>query len=254
MYGKYPRSAYVAYLNPAPGKEAEFNYWHNYIHVPDILGLGVFDRVYRFEAIVDAKASATPPGITRRGKYLVVWESDYADLREAIVEVHRATERLRASGRMWPVGETVWAQPFFAVGPAKPYNHKPVTFLESVHVNCGSPGREEEFNRWYNDLHLPEFLGSGYVHSAYRFERYDPPQEGEERFLALYESSVDLAKREAFAGELRKKALSIWYEQVGENRLKVRQQAGQPPRPRDLIMERVRPNGIWRLVWPQVEA
>ena len=54
--------------NPLPGKEAEFNYWYN-VHIPDGLGWGIFDRVYRYKAIED-----------RPERFLAIWESDYTDL------------------------------------------------------------------------------------------------------------------------------------------------------------------------------
>ena len=242
MYGKYPRSAVVAFINPTPGEEDEFNDWFNHTHVPDILGLGVFDRIYRYEAIDEPKA-----------RYLAVWESDYVDLKEAMEEVRRATEELRARGRLLPGGETVWAQPFVAVGPAKPQKLNPVTFISISQTSCQNPSREEEFNQWYNDMHLPEFLATGYFHTAYRYRRYDSPQEGEGMFLALYESDVDLSKCAAIFQEIREKYMPIWYEVVSEHVRKVRQQGGQP-RPHDLVFESVPGwTGIWRPIWPQVE-
>ena len=53
MQGKHPRSIYIVLTNPLPGKEAEFNYWYNYVHIPDGLAWGIFDRVYRYKAIED---------------------------------------------------------------------------------------------------------------------------------------------------------------------------------------------------------
>lgn len=46
-----------------------------------------------------------------------------------------------------------------------------------------SPGKEEEFNRWYNEKHLPEVLGCPGFLSAARYEC----TAGEPRYLAMYE-------------------------------------------------------------------
>ena len=32
--------------------------------------------------------------------------------------------------------------------------------------DCSDPSREEEFNRWYDDIHLPDVLSTGLYHAA----------------------------------------------------------------------------------------
>lgn len=63
-------------------------------------------------------------------------------------------------------------------------------YLYVVLTNCKNPVREEEFNRWYSEIHLPDVLrvpgfisASRYVNSRWK--------EGEPRFLALYEIQTD---------------------------------------------------------------
>jgi len=46
-----------------------------------------------------------------------------------------------------------------------------------------APGAEEEFNRWYDERHLPEILACPGFRSAQRFEC----RGGEPRYLAIYE-------------------------------------------------------------------
>lgn len=242
MYGRYPRSVRLEYTNPIPGKEDEFNYWYNYIHVPDILSIGVFDRVYRYKAIGEAKS-----------EYLSIWESDFVDLKGAMGQARDSLDRLKTQGRLWPVSQPIETLYFFATGPSTPYNRKPVTFLYTAYTNCGNPGREDEFNQWYDELHLKEFLDTGYCHTAYRHERYDKPQEGEGRFLGIYESDVDLANQKAFASKIREQYRPIWYEPLGGPRLMIKQQQNQPSRPRDLVLESLRAE-IWLPVWPSVDA
>jgi hypothetical protein len=52
--------------------------------------------------------------------------------------------------------------------------------LTSVDI---SPGAEDEFNRWYNEKHLPEILACPGFLSATRFEC----AQGEPRYIAVYE-------------------------------------------------------------------
>ena len=53
-------------------------------------------------------------------------------------------------------------------------------------------GRDEEFNRWYNDVHLGDVLGiEGFV-AAQRFElKGMPGADSPHRYLALYEIETD---------------------------------------------------------------
>jgi hypothetical protein len=55
------------------------------------------------------------------------------------------------------------------------------------------PGREEEFDRWYREEHLPDLLGVDGVIAAQRFEfatAFGSPGP-DHRYLALYEVEAD---------------------------------------------------------------
>lgn len=55
------------------------------------------------------------------------------------------------------------------------------------------PGREEEYNRWYDGQHLPDVLSlDGFV-AAQRFRLADsePAQDAPHRYLAVYEVEAD---------------------------------------------------------------
>jgi len=59
-----------------------------------------------------------------------------------------------------------------------------------VHTNP-SEGQEEEYNRWYDEVHIPEVLQvPGFV-SASRLAIAQPDAEAPYRYLALYEMETD---------------------------------------------------------------
>lgn len=59
-----------------------------------------------------------------------------------------------------------------------------------VLTNC-PPGREAEFNEWYNNTHIPDILQlPGFV-AATRYQIVGEPRQGQGRFLALYEVESD---------------------------------------------------------------
>jgi antibiotic biosynthesis monooxygenase (ABM) superfamily enzyme len=71
----------------------------------------------------------------------------------------------------------------------------PARILMQVRVNI-APEKEQAFNEWYNNVHVPEILACPGFLSGRRFRRIS----GDEiRYMALYElESLDAVKSEAY--------------------------------------------------------
>ncbi len=63
-------------------------------------------------------------------------------------------------------------------------------WIVAVESNCADPAREDEFNRWYNETHLPDVLETPEVVTAIRYENLDPSG-GQAKYLALYVVDAD---------------------------------------------------------------
>ncbi len=61
---------------------------------------------------------------------------------------------------------------------------KPILYLVALSFN-GSQ-REQEFNKWYNEVHVPDVLKAPGVIGATRYEAIRA-QEAQPRYLAIYE-------------------------------------------------------------------
>ena len=59
-------------------------------------------------------------------------------------------------------------------------------WLLVAETNCSVPGREEEYNNWYNTIHIPDVLETPGILNATRYECEEPP-EGHGRFLTTYD-------------------------------------------------------------------
>lgn len=59
-------------------------------------------------------------------------------------------------------------------------------WLLIVESNCADPDREQDFNEWYNNTHLPDMLELSSVIRATRYENMNPG-DGEAKYVALYE-------------------------------------------------------------------
>jgi len=51
-----------------------------------------------------------------------------------------------------------------------------------------APGREQQFNRWYDEVHIPEVLQIGPITACQRFKIVDAQMQPQtHRYLAIYE-------------------------------------------------------------------
>ena len=64
--------------------------------------------------------------------------------------------------------------------------------LAVVLVNCKDPAQEADFDRWYNEVHLPDVCNPGVFPRATRYENPNAAGGDEQpRYLALYETDRD---------------------------------------------------------------
>ena len=193
MEGRYPTGLLFVITNCSdPSKEEEFNYWYNHIHLPDLTASGVFQNAMRF-----ASAEAGPGD----GRYIATYETFWEDVPNAWSALQKHTSKLREQGRSFPSLEVVVAGAFKKLGGEFCGAKRPTRGLLAVTSNCSDPAREDEFNSWYNDIHIPDILDSGLYNAAYRYEALDPQATGV-KYLAIYETdSSDPGKA---GNELRK--------------------------------------------------
>ncbi len=63
-------------------------------------------------------------------------------------------------------------------------------YITVVGTNCADPAKEKEFNDWYDNIHLPDVIETPGFIGATRYEN-TAPQEGEPKYLAIYEIETD---------------------------------------------------------------
>src|SRR3972149_10841046 len=99
-------------------------------------------------------------------------------------------------------------------------------YLFVVMTNSGE-GKDAEFNRWYDNQHIPDVLRVPGMKSAHRFRLQDGPgAEGTPRYLTLYEVDEEPAKVMAEIGKrvntpqmamtdaMGQGTKTLWYEEV----------------------------------------
>ena len=160
MEGRYSRGILLAITYcKDPSAEEEFNYWYNHMHLHDVTAPGVYSHAARF-------VNTNPkPG---EGKYIALYETDLEDLSAAWASDRENSASLRAKGRYSPHLGVVFGAVFKKLGGEFHAASRPVRGILVALTNCKDPAREEEFNRWYTDVHIPDILDSGLYHAAYR--------------------------------------------------------------------------------------
>jgi hypothetical protein len=121
-------------------------------------------------------------GTSGEGERLVICETDAPDLAAVLREVRSIFSR---------AGDSAAAETDFSVhrrvGPQfRTGDGKAITGILTVGTRCTDPAREDEFNEWYNGMHVLDQLGSGCYHTAYRYEAFERPGE----YLAIYETDA----------------------------------------------------------------
>lgn len=230
MEGRVPKGGLLAvFVNCSdPSKEAEMNAWYNTVHAPDVTRPGVFTDFTRF-------VNPTAKGTTEDPRYLAIYETGWGNVAEAAERFRAGREGLRrwsAESRLHPALSLAKVSFFKSHGskPVCPPGRRTRGILV-VMTDCSDPARTEEFDRWYDEVHIPEVIGTGCYWSAMRYRSIDPPSQ-DPRYLALYETEDDGVETVGrFLPRLdRKKSLSVVrLRYLAGFNLLYSQQAAAPP-------------------------
>ena len=193
MEGRFPNGVLMALTNCTdPSREDEFNRWRDEVHTKDLQSTGLLTHATRF---VNVERQPDQP------QYANIYETYVEDMQEARKSFLALRQSLVDAGRMSDLGKTVAWGIFPRIGStATATEGKPVRGLLINSQNCKDPAREEEFNDWYNNVHIPDILASGFFHSAYRYENAEPgnvyslatPISGVlGKYINLYETDLD---------------------------------------------------------------
>jgi len=182
MEGRYPNGLLIALINYTdPSTEEQFNYWYNHIHIPDVTGFGVYKYGTRF---------VNPNPKPADGKYLTIYETEWDDLSKVQAASSGKEDEWRRQGRYDITHiQRVLVGHFKRLGGEFRATVRPAKGVLMVFANCKDPSKEDEFNRWYEDIHIPDILDTGLYQSAYRYESVEYIEDTTSgKYLAIYET------------------------------------------------------------------
>jgi hypothetical protein len=157
----------LAFANARAGREDAFDAWYSEEHVPAVLAVDGVQSARRFRAAADL-----PGGPEHPYTFLAIYEIASGEVPSAVQGLIAARPQMSEDVDGAPLA---WC--FEEVSPRiagteagdGPFDHM-VVFTNA------REGTDEEFNRWYDEVHIPDILTKigGYA-GAHRFRRADVP-------------------------------------------------------------------------------
>jgi hypothetical protein len=177
--GKY---ALVIFSNPVEGREDEYNTWYTNQHLKDVVSIPGYSAAQRF------KRQILMFGELNHG-YLAIYEMD-AENPEAAVQALTTTpmelsDALDANGILGGVFEVCGPQVSSSSGAA-------TGKFRMVAFSDAAEGREQDFNDWYNNVHMQEVTSVAGFTSAERYKLHTTiGGEFKTKYLAIYGMEAD---------------------------------------------------------------
>ena len=196
------RGVFLAYTNCTdPARHEEYNRWYSHTHLGDLSAAKGFARATRY---TQARKQDGAP------QYLAVYEFESESLEESVNDLRRIARGTFPVGRHIDCLEAAGLYTYYRLDPAdfqpiEKVNNGPVRndnilgwergvplaaalrkAVLLVMTDCTDASREDEYNRWYFHMHIPDLLAADGLHRAARY-RVGPSGESSPKYLAVYE-------------------------------------------------------------------
>jgi hypothetical protein len=190
-----------------PAHEEEFNAWYDDEHLAERLAIPGFVSAQRWTADGRCDLALTPE--RRVGRYLATYELE----RPEVLDSPEYLERFRDGPTPWTKRSLGRAIVFrrWACEQINPGDAAPPAGSRALFLACGEvPAEHEaEFNRWYDEEHVPMLRRVEGVLAARRFRA----RAGTPRYIALY----DLADERALGSPGWRAAIETpWSRRIDE--------------------------------------
>ena len=182
-----------------PDKATELNDWVINVHYQEIADGGLFVNATRFRNPKGEGGAASP-------RFLTVYETQRIDPAPAWRESVARNAARRTRGEITPISPYSATTMIGAFRRVRSHKRpaEDTTGLLVVMLDCSSDAVWSDFEAWYDDVHIPDILGTGLYHAATRYES-DGLETGQPRFLTIYETggADPVSALDDFTGRLK---------------------------------------------------
>jgi hypothetical protein len=188
----------LAMTEPLPEHEEEFNAWYDSEHLAERLSVPGFVSARRW--IADGRCDSAVARERRVGRYLATYELE----RPEVLDTPEYLRHLGDGSTPWTLRCLGRAVVFrrWACEQINPGDALPPASSRALALACGDAPREHEaeFNRWYDEEHLPMLAQVPGVLAARRFRA----PTGTPRYIAVYDlADEQVAKSSEWRAAIR---------------------------------------------------
>ena len=173
----------------SPERDEAYNDWYTNVHLPDVLAVPGYVRATRYKAFPGERSFDQ--------EYMALYELEVEDLDalRAVSDEHMRRIEANEMHRSPPDTidrENVRSMYYIETGPRLgDHDDMPETVFMPF-TESASKEEDEEFNRWYQEVHLPEVLGVPGFSAASRYKETGMNMTGRPwpirfPYLAVYE-------------------------------------------------------------------
>lgn len=169
------------------GREAEWCGWYDDEHIPETVGVSTGAWVAtRFETVERPPLFSAPVGFT----HMTIHE--FEDIERDGPRFADQLTWLREESRLHPLHAVIGFDVFRAVGrfSDKPEPSAALRGHVFAYTMANDAGAEDEWNAWYDAVHVPDMMKSGAFSATTRWERLARAPFGP-NFLTLYDVELD---------------------------------------------------------------
>jgi hypothetical protein len=196
----------LEFTEPAAGELAQFEHWYQRVHIPELLGIPGIRGVRRYEVIkADTPESTLPHHVAMIEAEAEKWDGIARQLQAlpaptpALRSDSTAIIVYRASGPLMLASQVQGS-----TGPVPVAGRTLQTYTMFVSTNA-APGMDLEYNRWYDEQHVPDVLRIPGYRSARRYalEKVDKPGLSMTPYLVLF--TLETYDLDATVAELKRR-------------------------------------------------
>src|SRR3954454_8207622 len=140
-----PSTVFIAFADPAPERDAEFNEWYDTVHGPDALANGSFTALHRFRAVGDGHHAAP---------YLALWEGRFESEADAWAYIRPRAQALREAGRAGDIASVRFALMMFRAASLRGSPCEPVRSLTTVQNDWRDVAGAPDAAAWWDATDL----------------------------------------------------------------------------------------------------
>ncbi|MBS1676304.1 MAG: hypothetical protein JST08_02850 [Actinobacteria bacterium] len=178
----------MVFSAPTPGRDDDYNKWYDEVHLPESLTVPGYVGAHRYRLSEDQAAGMPPSPYA----YLTIYELDRPPAEPLAALTARLESQEIAPPDSIDVGSIrSWAYSRIASASAPDRDRTTPAPHVAVAFSAPTAGREDDYNRWYDEVHLDEALSlPGHV-GAHRYRLSEdqlasmPPSPYS--YLAIYE-------------------------------------------------------------------